>query len=310
VVLRQVGSRIAASFKHVGLDLSADVLFAAVQKSRGLISGSSVLWCLDPATHWRARDLDVFVPTRRAAKKFVAFLKSLSSLSVSEVDPKRKRRAGKLHNYPGAFQVSDFSVRPVLYDPLPERQYPPCLRVQVTVVLCNDVVSHVAGFDLAFLRNWTDGRRLVVGDVSAVCKRRSPVNKPVLPRRFLRWLGEYAWRGYKFTNLRMQPKLLRHQVEVGSTGVRLQVEVRVFLMLLSGKCVGVFFNRDEPEFEETVLKLVPGIPYVRQYLRCVCAEVKPAFRSFVAVDALVTHKAYAQIRPRFVQLKEAAMKLN
>jgi hypothetical protein len=99
-------------------------------------------------------------------------------------------------------------------------------------------------------------------------------------------------------------------VEVGSTGVRLQVEVRVFLMLLSGKCVGVFFNRDEPEFEETVLKLVPGIPYVRQYLRCVCAEVKPAFRSFVAVDALVTHKAYAQIRPRFVQLKEAAMKLN
>jgi hypothetical protein len=268
VILGQVRQHLAAMFKQVSIDMSPDRLFAAVQSSRGLVSGSGVLHCLEgrearhEARRWRPRDLDVFVPSHRSAKKFLKFLEGLGcAWSVST-------RAKRKQNYPSAFEVHTMELR---------ESPSTWLYVQVIVVDCKpkNLDEHVAGFDLSFLRNWTNGRKLVIGDTSAVCKRRSRVSRwPTgRPHKFLRWLDTYSRRGYGFSNLRMQPKLA--QVD--------GVQVRVFLMMLDRRCVGVYFKRNS--LLENMHKLGEGED---EHVIYACKHSTCLFRDFVLVSTIIT----------------------
>lgn len=259
VVLRQVKAHITDVFATVAPDISQDALFAAVQRSRGVISGSVVLRSLDPQhpQRWHARDLDVFVPSSRCAKKFVRFLATLGHVS-------RVAKSGRLQNYPDALEIHNVWLRPW--------PGPPSPKVEVQVIVVRHVDNHVAGFDLAFLRNWCDGRKLVVGDISAVCKRRSAVSRWPKGRshKFLQWLDRYSRRGYSFSNLRMQSQLV-------------QDGVLVYLLMHDTHCVGVFFKRDS--LLDNLVRLALD-DSSRAVLHAACLKVNFIFRDFSFVDAI------------------------
>jgi hypothetical protein len=253
VVLRQVKQSIMNAFACVVPEIQPDVLFAALQRNHAVVSGSVVLRALDPHVLWHARDLDIFVPSSRCAKRVVRFLATLGRLYSP------KPWAYRLQNYPGALQVHDVLLR----------QKPgsrPALAVQAIVV--KDVQEHVAGVDLAFLRNWCD---VVVGDVSAVCKRRSAVTRwPTgRPHKFLRWLDTYSRRGYSFSNLSMVPRT----VEV--PGLAPGTTVIVYLMVHDSRCVGVFFRKDS--LHRNLLELAGEDASLRAALLRAFSHVRPVF---------------------------------
>lgn len=267
VVLRQVKESIMDAFACVVPDMKQDALFEALRRSHGVISGSVVLRALDPqAARWHARDLDIFVPSSYFAKKFMHFLDHQGKLYRD--DP----NSGRLQNYPNSLEIHNLRLRPRARTTLS-----PFLAVQIMVSNTYDVAEHVAGFDLAFLRNWCDGSRLVVGDVSAVCKRRSAVTRwPTgRPHKFLRWLDTYSRRGYSFSNLRMVPRSLQGE---GLQGVQ------VYIMEHDARCVGVFFRKDT--FLENLKRLAGDDQAVLAVLPHVRSSIKPIFRDFAFVTAV------------------------